>query len=283
MTAILPGALGRVLRRRGIPRLAWREAGEGRPLLLIHGFPADGRVFTGQLDAASGGDLGAHVIAPDLPGFGLTPAVGAPDGGVAVLEVADLVEAVIAFIAERRLERPVVGGVAIGGYIAIELAAEHPDLVAGLVLIGTKPAPDAPANGPRREAVAQLALERGAAAVADELGAEPFAPGASPNAVAAFRRMIEDADPRGIAGLVRGLHRRPDPTSALEMVRAVALPALVLVGSEDPFTKPADARRLADMLPGATFEEIPGAGHLPPLERPEAVTSAIARFLATIP
>jgi pimeloyl-ACP methyl ester carboxylesterase len=95
--------------------------------------------------------------------------------------------------------------------------------------------------------------------------------------------MIEQADPRGIAGLVRGLHRRPDPVPALEMVRAVALPALVLVGAEDPFTKPADARRLAEMLPRSTFEEIPGAGHLPPLERPDAVTSAIGRFLATLP
>ena len=283
MTAILPGALGRGRRRRGIPRLAWREAGDGRPVLLIHGFPSDGRIFAGQLDAASRGDLPAHVVAPDLPGFGRTPALETPDEGVDVLEVPDLVEAVIAFIAERRLDRAVVGGVAIGGYIAIELAAEHPDLVRGLVLIGTKPAPDAPANGPRREAVAQLALERGAAAVADELGAEPFAPGASPEAVAAFRRMIEDADPRGIAGLVRGLHRRPDPTLALDMIQAVAVPTLVLVGSEDPFTKPADARRLADMLPGSTFREIPGAGHLPPIETPDAVTNAIGRFLSTLP
>ncbi len=60
-----------------LPALAWREAGQGRPLVLVHGFPADGRVFAGQLRAAASGRLGARAIAVDLPGFGRTPAAAA--------------------------------------------------------------------------------------------------------------------------------------------------------------------------------------------------------------
>ncbi len=194
----------------------------------------------------------------------------------------DLVAALLRFLDDHDLERPVVGGLAIGGYLAIEFVARYPEWAAGLVLIGTKPAPDAPANGPRRESVARLALDRGSAAVADELTDEPFAPGTGGAARARFRRMIEEADPGSIAALVRGLHRRPDPAPALESIAAAGLPALVMVGSEDPFTKPADARRLAEMLPGSRYVEIPGAGHLPPLERPAAVTAAIGRFLASL-
>lgn len=278
MTVVEPVAAPR--RAPSLPPLAWSEAGEGRPVVLVHGFPADGRVFAGQLRAAGAGRLEARVIAVDLPGFGRTPTpVPAPDA----LDVGRIVEALRAFLDDHRLERPVVGGLAIGGYVAIELAARDPGRLAGLVLMGTKPAPDHPANGPRREAVAQLALQHGAGAVADQLADEPFALAAGAGARARFRAMIEAADPGAIAALVRGLHRRPDPASALPAIAAAGLPVLVIVGADDPFTRPADARRLAELLPGSRFLEIPGAGHLPPLERPTAVTAALARFLADLP
>lgn len=278
MTAVLP-ATGVGPARAGLPALAWREAGDGRPVVVVHGFPADGRVFDGQLRAAASGRLEARLLAVDLPGFGRTPA---PGPQVEVLSVDALVDALATFLEELGLDRVVIGGLAIGGYLAIELAARHPERVGGLVLIGVKPVPDAAANGPRREEVARLALEHGSAAVAAELANEPFAATTGPAPRARFRGMIEEADPAAIAALVRGLHRRPDPVPALEAIAAAGIPALVIAGADDPFTKPADARRLADMLPGSPFEEIPGAGHLPPLEHPAAVTNAIGRFLTSL-
>ena len=269
-------------RRRAalLPPLAAVTAGTGRPVVLVHGFPSDGRVFDDQLAAARAGRLGATLIAVDLPGFGRTPA---PEPPLDMLDVGTLVDALADALDALGLTRPVVGGLAIGAYIAIELAASLPDRVAGLVLLGAKPDPDAPANGPRREAVARLALDQGALAVARELADEPFAPSASPEVRARFRATIEAADPRAIAALVRGLHRRPDPKPALRRIAASNLPALVLAGADDPFTKVEDARRLADALPGSTFEVIADAGHVLPLEQPGAVTDALARFLGTLP
>jgi pimeloyl-ACP methyl ester carboxylesterase len=256
------------------------EAGAGRPVVLLHGFPSDGRIFARQLAAARSGELAARVLAVDLPGFGRTPAPAPP---IDVLEVPVLVDSLAAWLETAGIERPVIGGLAIGAYLAIELAAIHPDRVAGLVLIGAKPEPDAAANADRREAVARLALDGGARAVAESLVDEPFSSRTGVNARRRFRRMIEDADPAAIAALVRGLHRRPDPKPALAAISRRRLPALVLIGADDPFTRPADARRLADLLPNSSFEVLSGAGHLPPLERPAAVNRALRRFLDALP
>ena len=254
--------------------LRWREAGAGALLVLVHGFPVDGRVFDGQLAAAGAGTLSARLVCPDLPGFGATPL---PEPAPDVLEVGVLAE-VLADLLRRLSGRPaVIGGVAIGGYVAIELAARHPSLVRGLVLMGDKAAPDSAAMAPRREDVARLALERGSAAVADELAEQPLGADAGADARAAMWSMIAAADPRGIAALVRGLARRPDPTPALKGLR---VPVLIIGGSVDPFTPPAEIRRLAALIPGAQLVVLPGVGHLAALEAPERVNQALDAFMA---
>jgi pimeloyl-ACP methyl ester carboxylesterase len=241
------------------------------PLVLLHAFPADSRLFDGLRPR-----LGASLVTPDLPGFGAEPLpVPVPDE----LSVPWLTGWVIDRLASLGAAAVVLGGCAIGGYLAIEVAARRPDLVRGLVVIGCKPAADDPALADAREAVARLALDAGSGAVADRLTDRPLAPGASDAVREALHRMIGSADPRGIAGLVRGLAGRPDPVPSL---RAIRVPALVLCGSLDPFTRPEQARAVAALLPGSTYVEVPDTGHLPPLERPDLVLDALVPFLASI-
>ncbi|MGH2406840.1 MAG: alpha/beta fold hydrolase [Candidatus Limnocylindrales bacterium] len=257
--------------------LRWREAGAGDPLVLVHGFPVDGRVFDGQLAAAGAGTLRARLVCPDLPGFGATPL---PHPAPEVLEIEVLAEGLADLLRHLAARPAVVGGVAIGGYIAIELAARHPEAVRGLVLMGNRAAPDSPAMAPKREEVARLALDAGSAAVADELASQPLGPDASADVRERVRSMIVAADPLGIAALVRGLARRPDPTPALEGLR---VPVLVIGGSLDPFTPPAEATRLTGLIPGARLVELTGVGHHAPLEAPDRVTAAINAFMASVP
>ncbi len=101
----------------------------------MHGFPVDGRLFESQLSAAEVGRIGGQLIAVDMPGFGQTPL---PEPAPAVITVGELAESVAALITAQGWEKPVVGGVAIGGYVAIELAARHPELVGALVLDGAE-------------------------------------------------------------------------------------------------------------------------------------------------
>jgi pimeloyl-ACP methyl ester carboxylesterase len=254
--------------------LIWREQGQGRPVILLHGFPIDGRLFDAQLSAAGAGRIAARLIAVDMPGFGGN-ALG--DEAPEVLSVEDMADAVAALIEREGLAPAVVGGVAIGGYVAIELAARRPDLLAALILMAPKPAPDSPSMAPKREEVAQTALTQGSAVVADQLHAMSLGPQADGAVRAKMHQMISAADPRGIAALVRGVARRPDPAPVLP---TITVPSLVIAGENDPFSPLADVRRAASLLPDATFVEIKGIGHMAPIEAPLAVTRAMASFLA---
>jgi pimeloyl-ACP methyl ester carboxylesterase len=249
------------------------DQGTGRPIVLLHAFPVDRRLYVDRSMRLVGGRL----FLPDLPGFGRTRlGADAPD----VLSVDDLADALALWLDALAGPPVVIGGTAIGGYVALEIAHRRPDLVAAMVLIGCKPAPDAPDKRDEREAVARLAMQRGSSAVADQLADLPLSDTADPTARALVRQMIADADPRGIAGLVRGIAARPDPVTALETLR---VPLLVLAGSEDRFSRLEDQRALVTVVPGGHLVEIEGAGHFPSLERPAQVASAIGDFVRALP
>jgi pimeloyl-ACP methyl ester carboxylesterase len=262
---------------RSTYKLRFRAAGEGRPVILLHGFPVDGRLFDSQLSAAEVGRIGGQLIAVDMPGFGQTPL---PEPAPDVMTVAELAESVAALIVAEGWEQPVVGGVAIGGYVAIELAVRHPELVGALVLMGPKPAPDSPKVAPQREETAQLALTQGSTVVADELHAKPLGPQADGAVKAQMHRMIAEADPRAIAALVRGIAQRPDPAPALP---SLVMPALVIAGEVDPFSPLDDVKRVAELMPNAELVVLKGIGHMAPVEAPMAVSRAIAAFVEKLP
>jgi pimeloyl-ACP methyl ester carboxylesterase len=254
----------------------FREAGEGRPVVLIHGFPTDSRLFAGQLDAARDGRIRARLIAVDLPGFGSSPLL---DPEIVVMTVEDLAGDLAGFIVNQRLQEAVVGGVAIGGYIAIELAARHPELVGGLVLFGPRPAPDNPAMSANREETAKRAIFEGAETLAGELDARPLAPGHADEVRQQMHDMIAASDPRGIAALVRGIALRPDPAKDLPNID---VPALVIAGDKDPFSPLEDQRRVAQMLPQGQLVVLEGVGHMAPIEAPEKVSDALAWWLGNL-
>ncbi len=251
----------------------FREAGIGRPMLLVHGFPTDSRLFEGQLDAARDGRIAARLIAVDLPGFGSSPL---RDPAIEVMTVEDLAASLAGLIVNEGWQDVVVGGVAIGGYIAIELAAHHPELVGGLVLFGPRPAPDNPAMAANREQTAQLALVHGSEACADELDARPLAPGTAEEIREQMHTMIAACDPRGIAALVRGIAVRPDPQPQLPHID---VSALVIAGDKDPFSPLDEQRRVSELLPHCELVVLNGIGHMAPIEAPDQVTRALAAFM----
>jgi pimeloyl-ACP methyl ester carboxylesterase len=253
--------------------LTWQEAGVGRPVIMVHAFPVDSRLYASQLSAASAGRIRARLIAVDLPGFGQTPL---PEPSPDVLTVEEIAASLAALIERMNMERAIVGGVAIGGYSALELATQRPDLVGGLILFGTKPAPDSPAMAEQREVLARRALSDGPVAIADELHAQPLGPQADGAVREQMKRMISSADARAIAALVRGIACRPDPAPLLSQL---AVPTLVIAGERDPFSHLEDVRNAARLVPDSRFVMIRGIGHMAPLEAPIAVSRAIADFV----
>ncbi|WP_413759731.1 3-oxoadipate enol-lactonase [Streptomyces sp. MMBL 11-3] len=202
-----------------------------------------------------------RVVRWDLPGHGGSPAGLIGPGAT----VADLAALVLALADSLGIGRFSYAGVSLGGAVGLHLAVHHPERVEKLAVIcssahfnGSKPWEERAALV-RREGVAQLV---GSAA------ARWFTPGFT------VERLIEDqrtVDPGAYAACC-------DALAAFDLrgqLPRIAAPTLAVAGREDPATPPAHLREIADAVPGAALAEVPGASHLAPAERPEAVLTAL--------
>jgi pimeloyl-ACP methyl ester carboxylesterase len=260
-------------------RLSVREAGSGTPLVLLHAFPLSARMWESQLDELPGPDgTEARVLAVDLRGFGGT-ALGADAPSLDLLadDIALLLDA-------AGIDQAVLGGVSLGGYIAMAFARRYPDRLAGLLLADTKGTADTETARANRERVAKAVLARDSVRLlVDEQLPTPLLGETTakrcPKLVDFVAELIQEASPAAVAWAQRAMAARPD---SLESLRSVDVPALVVVGDEDVLTPVSDAEALASALPQAELTILPGAGHLSPLEVPEAFNTAVRGFLSTL-
>lgn len=252
--------------------LAVHLRGEGVAVLFVHGFPLDHTMWTHQLASLSG----RRGIAPDLRGAGVSEA---PADGYTMARYADDLVAVLDALDVRQA---VCCGFSMGGYILFELMRRHPERIGGLILCDTRPEPDSVEGKRGRDDLAALAQRAGMGPVADRL--LPKLVGATtrardPALVEVVRAMLLRSPVAGVVGALRAMRDRPDSTPLLG---SIAVPTLVVGGAEDELTPPGVVRAMAERIRGARWEEIAGAGHLAPLERPEAVDQALKGFLTAL-
>jgi pimeloyl-ACP methyl ester carboxylesterase len=249
--------------------LAFVDEGLGMPLVFIHGFPFNRRVWQKQLEVFRSG---YRVLVPDLRGFGASGGAGGP------LTMERMAEDLHRLLMERHTGPAVVIGHSMGGYVALALAREHPDLIRGLVLVASKAGPDSPAAAAARLALAERVRAEGSQAVLAALGPKLLAPRrADPRLEQALLEGLLPLDPEAAAGALAGMAERPDATPSLA---ALTMPALVVAGAEDALIPPRESERLAQGLPSANLVIIPGAGHVVAFEDPEAFDHALGTWLS---
>jgi pimeloyl-ACP methyl ester carboxylesterase len=243
-------------------------------VLLIHGFPFDHLQWRRQVSALSRWQC----LAPDLLGAGASPGPDSPDE----YSMARYASELIRLLDESRIDRAVVCGLSMGGYIAFELLRQIPERVRALILCNTKAAADTPDAKRGRDLLAGRAREQGVGAVAAELMPKLLAHGTregQPDVVGEVMAMIERQPVPGVVGALRALRERPDSTPLLPRIR---VPVLVVAGEEDQITPAAGMQEMARAIGGARFALIAGAGHLPPLEQPVAVNRVFDDFLGQL-
>jgi pimeloyl-ACP methyl ester carboxylesterase len=247
-------------------RLAYDDLGAGFPVLLIHGFPLCRRMWRPQAEALVA--AGFRVILPDLRGFGESE-VGDEPGSVALLA-----DDLAALLDHLGIERAVVGGMSMGGYVLLNLLARHSSRLAGACFIVTRAdADDETGRGKRNHLIGEI--EKGnPGAVPAAFTPLLFAEGTTvrqPELVAEARSWMEATDPAGLALGLRAIRDRGDSTALLPQLK---LPALVIGALEDKAIPPEKSAALAAGVAGAELHMIGGAGHLVNLEQSEAFNAA---------
>jgi pimeloyl-ACP methyl ester carboxylesterase len=255
-------------------------AAAGRRVLLVHGFTAD----AGEVADVMGplAERGWHAVAPDLRGHGRSDRPVDPAAYSFETLAADLV----ALADALGWDRFALVGHSLGGAVAQFVALDNPHRLTGLVLASTFHGPVPGVTTELVELGSAVVRTSGMAGLAQALAARRAE---NPDSVAAFERM-QEARP----GYAEQSARRLESTSPdmwlalaphfvtqqdrLHRLRGLDVPTAVIVGELDS-TMLDDCRRIAGTVPGATLTVIPGAGHLPQLEQPEAWWDVLARFL----
>lgn len=253
--------------------LHYAEAGHGMPVLLVHGFPFDHRIWDAQLAA-----LGAtyHVIAPDLRGFGES---AAPDTGY---NMDDLAGDLVRLLDRLGIERAVWVGHSMGGYVTLAALRRWPERVSAAVFVGSHAQPDSHEKKIQRESSAELVMKNGVSDTAFTMMGAIFADEVDRQGDMAQRiyDMMVNAAPQAVAGALRGMAERPD---SRDVARKLAIPALVIAGEDDEAVGAELTDELAALIPGARQVIIPGAGHMPMVEQPDAFADSLRTFLEQLP
>ncbi|ROT31283.1 alpha/beta fold hydrolase [Micromonospora sp. HM5-17] len=255
--------------------IAYDDHGTGeQTLVLVHGHPFDRSMWQPQVAYAV--RTGWRVIVADLRGYGESTVVpGRTTLDVFARDIAGLLD-------RLDVARFVLGGLSMGGQIVLECLRLFPDRVTGVLLAATSATAETESGRRWRNDLADRLLREGMAGYAEETLPKMLAPdnlAAMPEVARRVSVMMHTTSPVGAAAALRGRADRPDYVATL---RQVAVPTLVVVGSEDAFTPLPDAELIAECVPGAELVVVDGAGHLPNLEREAAFNDALGRLLQRV-
>ncbi|WP_086595789.1 alpha/beta fold hydrolase [Hymenobacter crusticola] len=277
-TAALASKKGKI----AIPgaQLYYEETGRGAPVVLLHGHSFDRRMWDPQVV-----ELARHyrVIRYDMRGYGLS---SVPVEGQQFLHADDLYQLLQAL----HISKAHLVGVSLGGFVAVDFMALHPENVLSVVScsgsIYPRPGPEEPITeaeiARRRTEIAQLQA-RGTAAFKSQW-LKSLLKSSGPDSVRSaplLRQMVQDwsmwqplhVEPRVLLGhsLVPRLQAHP-----------VQVPLLLLAGARESAARQQDNETLKKLVPGAQVAVVPNAGHVANLDNPAAFTQAVLQFLATL-
>ncbi|GAA2422570.1 alpha/beta fold hydrolase [Actinomadura vinacea] len=251
-----------------------RDIGAGTPLVLLHAFPLSSAMWLAQREGLAGR---FRVITPDLRGFGGSVLGDDPPS------VDAMADDVARMLNQLGLPRAVVGGLSMGGYVAMALCRRHPDLLLGLVLAGTKAAADTEtARATRIRQAERLEGDGDVAALIEEVLPNLVGPTTFRQRALVYGRvrgLVQSAPAAAAAWAQRAMAGRDDSFGALRELR---VPALVMVGDEDVIATEGDARAMAEAMPNAELMVIPRAGHLCAVEQPDLFNQAVAEFATAL-
>ncbi len=242
----------------------------GTPVIFLHGFPFSHKMWEPQMKALPNN---VRAISYDIRGHGESQVAD----GQYTIEF--FVDDLIALLDHLVIDKAVVCGLSMGGYIALRAYERHPDRIQALVLADTKSSADGNEAKVGR-AAAMIAVKRdGVPAFAESFVKKVFATetfSKNAHAVTFIKDLIRGNTILGISGTLLAMAARTDTTHVLP---SIDVPTLILVGEEDALTPPADSEAMHAKIKGSELVRIPGAAHMSNLENESAFNEALLAFL----
>jgi 3-oxoadipate enol-lactonase len=266
----------RVLSINGV-ELSYLDSGsDRRSLLLIHGHPFNRTMWTPQVELLR---ARYRVVVPDLRGYGkssLPP-------GCRETRLETFAADNLALMEALGIGMFALGGLSMGGQIALEMYRQAPDRIQALLLADTFAGLDGPDRKRLRFTTADRLEHVGMETYAREELPKMIAPSNAdecPEVAAHVLAMMTTTPRAGAAAALRGRAQRRD---YLPLLKEIRVPTVIVVGREDAYTPVSFAEELHQHIPGATMAVIDGAGHLPNLERPAAFNEVCEAWLRSGP
>lgn len=254
--------------------MAYTDQGQGKPLLLVHGYPLNRQMWAPQILGLS---RVARVIAPDLRGHGDSEAVPGPysmelfaDDLAALLDSLEIQQKVICC------------GLSMGGYAVFAFQRKYPERIAALILTATRAADDTPQARAARDQAAELARRNQLDQIFEGMLPKLLSEGnyhENPELVEQVRSIMRNTSQEGVLGDLAGLKDRPDSRPSLPDIK---VPTLILHGADDRIVPVTEAKEMLVSIPNSQLQIIPAAGHLLNLEQPEIFNRAVIGFLSTL-
>lgn len=251
--------------------MAYEDRGNGLPILFIHGYPLNRRLWQPQVDGLSGS---ARILAPDLRGHGDSQSVEGP------YSMDTLAADCVALLDALDIHKPVViCGLSMGGYIALALYRNYPKRMGGLILAATRASADTPKGKANRDAAATQAKGNGVESVVESMLPKMMSPKTyqqKPELVQRVKQIMASTSLEGVLGDLMGMKERPDSTPTLGRI---SIPTLVIHGEDDQIISAEETKQMHAQIHDAFLETVPEAGHLLNLEQPQIFNQAVRRFI----
>jgi pimeloyl-ACP methyl ester carboxylesterase len=244
-------------------RLAYDRHGKGKPLVLLHGYPLDHRLWDDVVPLL---EDQFDLILPDLRGFGESTTV---DSFYTMEDIASDITGLLDYLG---IQKTAIAGHSMGGYVALAFARVYPERVMGLGLISSQVLADTPAKREDRFKTAAEVADKGPASVV-ELMTPKFTNDTRLQEFA--RSSMELQQPAAYIGALKAMGERVDSTPLLESIN---YPVVIVHGDADALVPIDRAREVKSALPNAYLVEISGAGHMPMMEAKEKTAEALRRL-----
>lgn len=254
--------------------ISFADYGSGKPIFLLHAFPLSGKMW--EPNTASLVKANYRVIAPDLRGFGET------SNFADVNSMEQMARDIAELVNKLNIEKAVVGGLSMGGYVAFNFFRLFPQKVAALILCDTNSAADTPEKRKTRYRTIEKIEAKGSQVLIENMlpgVVSQFTKSNNKKLMTNLEKIFREADPKTLIAALRGMAERQNHD---ELLKTIDVPTVLIFGAEDSITDLSIARSMQSRIPFSTLSVIENAEHYCNLEQPEKFNTELLEFLQKV-